>query len=120
MLHPPQDRELTMKLIEICVNCPDAESARRISELLLEECLIACSNIHASIESSYHWKGNVERETEVPLILKTREELFDLVAQKIKTLHPYETPSIIGIEVDQVDQDYLDWIYAETSSVPDE
>lgn len=105
-----------MKLVEIGVNCPNEEVARRISDLLIEERLIACANIHASIESSYHWKGNIEQETEVPLFVKTREELFDLVAEKIKTLHPYETPSIIGITVDRVNPDYLDWIYAETSS----
>ena len=109
-----------MKLIEIWVNCPNAESARSISQLLLEERLIACSNIHASIESSYHWKGKIERENEVPLLVKTREELFDLVAQKIKNLHPYETPSIIGVAVDLVNQDYLDWIYAETRCASDE
>ena len=106
---------MTMKLLEICVNCPNMEVARRISDVLIKERLIACANIHAPIESSYHWKGNIERETEVPLLVKTREELFDLVAEKIKTLHPYETPSIIGIAVDRVNQDYLDWIYAETS-----
>lgn len=107
-----------MKLIEICVNCPDIETARRISAVLIEERLVACTNIHPSIESRYHWEGNVERATEVPVIAKTREELFDRVAEKIKTLHPYETPSIIGIAVDRVHQDYLDWIYAETSSAP--
>ena len=104
-----------MKLVEICVNCPNLEVAQRISDLLIEERLIACANIHASIQSSYHWKGSIEQETEVPLIVKTREELFDLVAEKIKTLHPYETPSIIGVAVDRVNQDYLDWIYAETN-----
>ena len=105
-----------MQLIEICVNCPDADVARRISDVLIEERLIACANIHAAIESTYHWKGNIERETEVPLIVKTRKELFGVVAEKIQTLHPYETPSIICIEVDQVNPDYLDWIYAETGS----
>ena len=105
-----------MKLIEICVNCPDVESARSISDHLVEARLVACSNIHASIESCYHWKGNIERETEVPMSVKTREELFDRVVERIKTLHPYETPSIIGITVDRVNQDYLEWIYAETSS----
>ena len=111
---------MKMKLVEICVNCPDVETARSISDVLVEDRLVACSNIHASIESCYHWKGIVERETEVPLLVKTREELFDLCVQKIKILHPYETPSIIGIAVDLVNQDYLEWIYAETSSASDE
>ena len=106
-----------MTLIEICVNCPDIETARLISAVLIEVRLVACANIHSPIESSYHWKGKVELETEVPLVVKTREEFFDRVTEKIKRLHPYETPSIIGVEVDRVKQDYLEWIYAETSSV---
>jgi periplasmic divalent cation tolerance protein len=61
---------------------------------------------------------SLEQETEVPLIMKTREEFFDRVSEWVKILHPYETPSIIGIGVDRVNQDYLDWIYAETSSTP--
>jgi len=105
-----------MKIIEISLNCPDIETARSISAVLIKERLVACTNIHSPIESSYHWKGKIERKTEVPLLLKTREELFDRVADKIKTLHPYETPSVIGFVVDRVNQDYLDWIYTETSS----
>ena len=105
-----------MKLIAINVNCPDTEAARSISAVLIEERLVASANIHSPIESTYHWKGNIEQETEVPLIMKTREELFDRVSERVKTLHPYETPSIIGIGVDRVNQEYLDWIYAETGS----
>ena len=107
---------MTMRLVEICVNCPNIEVARRISDHLIQERLVACANIRAAIESSYRWKGNLERETEVPLLVKTREELFDRVAAKIKVLHPYEVPSIVGVAADRVNQDYLDWIYAETSS----
>ncbi len=103
-----------MNLIEICVNCPGTEIARRIAAALIEQRLVACANVHSPIESRYRWKGNVEQEAEVPLVVKTREELFGRVAEAIKTMHPYETPSIIGTAASQVDPAYLDWIYAET------
>ena len=48
-----------MKLIEIHVNCPDIETARNISAVLIEERLIACANIHPPIESTYHRMGYI-------------------------------------------------------------
>jgi periplasmic divalent cation tolerance protein len=105
-----------MKLIEIQVNCPSLEVAQMIADRLLEQRLVACSNIHAEIQSSYHWKGSIERENEIPLVLKTREELFESVAARVGSLHPYETPSIIGLPVEWVNRDYLSWIYRETAA----
>ena len=103
-----------MKLIEICVNCPTRDVALALSADLIERRLVACSNTPVELESRYRWKGKIEAESEVPMLVKTREELFESVANRVEELHPYETPSIIGILVDRVNQDYLEWIYAET------
>lgn len=103
-----------MALIEIWVNCPDEEVAQQISGHLLEKRLVACSNIFGEMNSSYHWKGRVESETEVPLLLKTREDLFDEVAAEVRASHPYETPSIVGMPVKLVNEDYERWVVAET------
>lgn len=108
-----------MKMIEIWVNCPERETARRIATALMEKRLVACANIFPEIESLYRWKGAIEDEPEVPLVVKTREELFTEVAGEVQQLHPYETPSIIGIPVEEVNRDYLEWIYAETGNEPD-
>jgi periplasmic divalent cation tolerance protein len=105
-----------MKMIEIWVNCPSAEVAQMVSDALIEERLVACSNLHAEVRSSYRWKGRVEREGEVPLVVKTRASLFDEVAMRIENLHPYETPGIIGTAVECVNRAYLEWVYAETDS----
>lgn len=103
-----------MKMIEIWINCPDRDTARRISDKLLAGRLAACTNIFPEIKSSYRWKGRIEQEPEVPLVVKTRQEFFPLVVEEVRKLHPYETPSIIGIPVELVNEDYLDWVYAET------
>ena len=103
-----------MKMIEIWINCPDRDTARKISDELIDKRHIACANIFPEIESSYSWKGRIENEPEVPLVLKTREECFPLVVEEVRKLHPYETPSIIGVPVEFVNDDYLEWVYAET------
>jgi periplasmic divalent cation tolerance protein len=48
------------------------------------------------------------------LVVKTREENFSVVVEEVRNMHPYETPSIIGVPVEFVNEDYLAWVYSET------
>ena len=104
-----------MKLIDVWVNCPSREVAEAISSQLLNRRIVACSNTYPAIRSSYHWKGAIESEEEYPLLLKTRESLFGAVSSLISELHPYETPGIIALPIEQVNDEYRDWLIAETS-----
>ena len=101
-------------IIDIWVNCPTEECANRIADHLISERLAACSNLYPAISSRYHWKGRVENESEYPLLIKTRASLGDRVETAVRDLHPYETPSIIRVSIDQVNDDYSDWVYSET------
>jgi len=103
-----------VKMIEIWINCPDKETARKISDSLISNRRVACSNIYSKIQSCYRWKGEIENQAEIPLLLKTREENFSLVVDDVRKIHPYEVPSIIGLPVELVNKEYLAWIYNET------
>jgi len=103
-----------MQVIDVVVNCADLEEAKRISDELISERLVACSNIFSPIESRYYWKGEIRDAREVPLLVKTAEELWGAVARRIGEIHSYETPSIIRMNVDDVNKSYAEWIYAET------
>ncbi|MCV3271514.1 divalent-cation tolerance protein CutA [Roseobacter sinensis] len=103
-----------MPIIDILVNCPDIETADAISAALIEQRLVACANRYAPIQSSYRWQGKLEHEEEHPLLLKTRADLAQPVEDAIRALHPYEVPPIIRIHIDGANQDYIDWVYAET------
>lgn len=107
-----------MRVLEIWINCPDDETADSISETLIEMRLAACTNKYPEVQSSYHWKGNVAAETEIPLLVKSREDLFDKIVEVVNSIHPYETPSILGIPVEFVNKDFHDWIMTETASAP--
>ncbi|WP_417678070.1 divalent-cation tolerance protein CutA [Roseibium sp.] len=104
-----------MRVLEIWINCPDDETADSIAESLIDLRLAACANKHQPVESSYRWKGNVEFEPEIPLVVKTREDLFDKIVEAVRSIHPYETPSILGVPVEFVNPDYRDWVMAETA-----
>ena len=104
-----------MNIIDIWVNCPSEECADQISDHLISVRLAACTNVFPAISSRYYWKNRVEHEREHPLLIKTRESLGDKVEEAVKYLHPYETPSIIRLAIDHVNEDYAKWVYAETS-----
>jgi periplasmic divalent cation tolerance protein len=101
-------------IVSVEINCPDLATARALAEALVGRRLAACANLGSPIESLYHWKGRVERATEVPLTLKTAAALFPALAEATRALHPYETPSIVAHPVAAVTEDYRAWVIAET------
>ena len=105
-----------MTVVNIWINCPNAEVAAQIAETLVEERLVACTNTFPKIRSAYHWLGKVERESEIPLLVKTRNDLFDKVCARVRKLHPYEVPGIIGIEATSVNPEYEQWVFEETKA----
>ena len=105
-----------MSLIDVWINCPDAETADRIADAAIARRLVACTNRFAPIESAWHWEGAVERGAEVPLLLKTTAARFDAVATLARSLHPFEVPAITAVEIAHATRDYADWIRAETAA----
>lgn len=97
----------------IYTTCPNIKEAQKIATTLLRARLVACTNWWP-IHSSYWWKGKVEREKEVALILKTQEKNFKKVEAMIKKLHSYSVPCIVGWKVDKVSSDYLKWLKSYT------
>lgn len=91
------------------------EDAHRVAGTLLAEKLAACIQL-MDIESHYVWKSEIKHEPEVMLLAKTRTELFTRVIERIKALHPYETPEIVAQNFSAGFQPYLDWIETETRS----
>lgn len=96
----------------IYITHPNQETARNITDHLIEKSLVACANIFP-IESAYWWKGEVHKEGEFVSIVKTRPEIVDKVEEVIVALHPYELPCIMQIDV-QANQAYEVWIREQT------
>lgn len=80
----------------IYVTCKNSEEAEKIAIDLLEKKLIACANIFP-ITSVYIWDNKVNKDSEVTLILKTKETLFDKIKENVKKNHSYSVPCIIKI-----------------------
>jgi periplasmic divalent cation tolerance protein len=94
----------------VYITASNAQEANDIAEALLKERLAACANVVESVKSIYWWKGNLERDDESLIILKTTEGKFDVLAERVKELHSYENPEIVAVPILKGSSDYLDWI----------
>ncbi|MCL2440069.1 MAG: divalent-cation tolerance protein CutA, partial [Alphaproteobacteria bacterium] len=65
--------------------------ADKIADALLSAGKASCVQM-ASVESAYHWKGKIERATEIHLTIKTRDDLYSAAEKIILDNHSYETP----------------------------
>lgn len=88
------------------------KEADQISEILLQENLIACANTW-KISSQYHWKGQIEHSEEVAAFFKTTSWNYSKAIDRLKTLHSYETPAIIKLHGNAIPA-YFNWLRSET------
>lgn len=99
-----------MDAIVVYITVPDENEAAIISKTLVEERLAGCINIIKGIRSIYSWKGNIEDEPEILLILKTKKSLFKKLKNRVKEIHSYTVPEIIALPVIDGSEDYLKWL----------
>ena len=103
-------------LIILCT-CPDPATAERIAETVVGERLAACVNIVPGLTSIYRWEGQIQRDAELLLLIKTRQAVYPLLEARIRELHPYQTPEIVALPIQTGSAAYLDWI-ARNSGAP--
>ena len=86
------------------------EDAERIAGALVEGRLAACVNVVPGLRSIYRWKGSVEHDDELLLVIKTRGERFAALSDVIRSLHPYEVPEMIVLPIAGGHAPYLQWL----------
>jgi periplasmic divalent cation tolerance protein len=94
--------------------CPDAEVAQRIADALVEERLAACVSVLPGLRSVYRWQGAIQREDEVLLLVKTTRDQVEPLTARVASLHPYELPELVSVEVAGGLAAYLQWVEEQT------
>lgn len=100
--------------IIVFITTPSEEEAVKIAKVLVETKLAACVNILRNIRSIYNWQGNIEDESEVLMIVKTKRSLFKALSAKVKELHSYTVPEVIALRIIDGAEEYLKWLNEST------
>ena len=90
--------------------CPDLQVAQRIADVLVGERLAACVNLLPGMRSVYHWEAAMQHDDEVLLLIKTTRDCLEELNARIVSLHPYELPEVLAVEVAGGSRPYLDWL----------
>lgn len=86
--------------------------AHSFAEQLVEARLAACVNIFPQIHSVYRWQGRVEHDEEQLLLIKTEREKLDALQERLLAVHPYETPELVVLRIEELRGPYAQWFEA--------
>ncbi len=102
-----------IEAIVVLVTTASQTEAERIAKALVEDHLAACVTRAKGGVSFYRWQGKMQQAGEWLLVIKSRREVLERLVQRVKALHSYEVPEIIGLPVIGGNEDYLRWIDSE-------
>jgi periplasmic divalent cation tolerance protein len=103
------------QLVTVLCNAPP-DRAESIARAIVEQRLAACVNVIPGVVSLYWWQGEISRDEESTLLIKTRAELVAELTEAIRALHPYSVPEVVALrlEPEQGNLDYHRWVIDET------
>ncbi|MBE9049482.1 divalent-cation tolerance protein CutA [Nostocales cyanobacterium LEGE 11386] len=99
----------------VLVTTANMQEAETIANALVEAKLAACVSF-LPIHSIYTWQGEIHKEYEWQLLIKTDLAQFSTLEAKIRELHSYEVSEIIALPIVAGSQPYLQWISEQVKS----
>jgi len=96
--------------ILVMVTCSNRQEANEIAEAAVTDHLAACVSVAGRFRSFFHWEGELQKETEWLLLIKTVRHRFKELARRIAELHSYEVPEIIATPILEGHPAYLNWL----------
>lgn len=91
------------------------QEAENMARMLVSRKLAACVQI-TDVSSTYMWQGELRKEPEHLLLIKTLSSRFADIQAVILENSSYEVPEIVQLPVEQGFPAYLAWISESTSS----
>jgi periplasmic divalent cation tolerance protein len=93
-----------------------AQDAETCGGALVEQGVAACVNILPEMVSVYAWQGEIRRDREAVMIVKTRAGRLADTLSALEQTHPYETPALIVLTPESVNAPYADWLRQQTGA----
>ena len=97
------------KPVIVTTTAPTREEAEKIGSLLLEKHLAACVQ-YETITSQYLWNGEICRDDEIRITIKTSRHCYREIQKTIITNHSYDCPQILMQNVSRGFVPYLRWL----------
>ena len=94
----------------VLMTAPDEACAVSIATTVVNEQLAACGNLIPGIRSIYRWKDEVCDDAEILVLFKLPLSGFEALKDRIVSLHPYECPEVIAVDISAGHPDYLSWV----------
>ena len=98
---------------EFCIvvtTTPSEDLAETIARDLLQSGLAACVQISGAVTSHYVWDGELQKDREFRVLIKTRKDVFARIDERISELHSYDVPQVVAIPVTDLSEDYQKWL----------
>jgi periplasmic divalent cation tolerance protein len=97
-------------MIVVLTTAPDRALANTLADGLVREKLAACVQIMPQMTSVYFWLGDVQRDEEYLLLIKTTAERYAAVESFIRQNHTYDVPEIAAVPVEKLSDAYRVWL----------
>jgi periplasmic divalent cation tolerance protein len=103
--------------IVVLTTCPSAAEAEAIARRLVERRLAVCVSLVSGARSFYHWQGAIEESEEILLVIKSRRDIFQRLQIELSTIHSYEVPEVVALQIVEGSSNYLAWMERELPEV---
>lgn len=97
-------------MLVVLTTTPTKTEADILAVKLVEARLAACVQVLPEMTSVYEWNGEIRRDAEHLLLIKTLPEQWDQLVEFVAANHSYEVPEILALEAEKISGAYLDWI----------
>jgi periplasmic divalent cation tolerance protein len=106
---------MTHEHVVVLTTLPGDADAGAFARALVEGRLAACVNLLPLMESIYRWEGNIEKEPERQIVIKTTRLRLVALWERVRDLHPYDVPEFIVLPIVDGNDAYLRWIAESTA-----
>ena len=98
------------------VSAGGRDDAERLGEALVVERLAGACSVVPTVRSFYYWQGQLKREHEALLLVKTVRSRAAAVTEYIRANHSYELPDILQVAIEDGSPAYLKWLAGQVAN----
>ena len=110
-MNPPEGD----KCFLLFVTSGSEDEARAIGDAVVNQRLASAAQLDGPVESIFWWRGQVQRAMEWRCTVFTTADALDAVEDQIRSIHAYEVPQIIAVEIAAGHAPFLAWMAAEVT-----